>query len=100
MSTVHHLRLFLFGTKSKESKKSICSDRCFLEILFGSMRTIDSELETDMMQGFLGYTWSPSRGDKTRKLFDDGIPPSDDPTESMPESFDDYYPEGCSWLMH
>lgn len=99
IETVNELRRFVFGSDSEDSKKLICPDDTFIRILFGSMGTVDPDLESDMRSGCLGYSWTID--DEVRKmLFEAKAPEDDDPEGDPPESFDDYYPNGCSWLMY
>lgn len=102
MRTVKKLRRFLFGSDSADSKKLICSDETFLRILFGSMGTVDPDLESEMKNGSLGYIWKVGYGDDEMKklLFDEKAPEDDDPDGDPPESYDDYNPCGCSWLKY
>eukprot|EP00550_Attheya_septentrionalis_P005447 CAMPEP_0198298156 /NCGR_PEP_ID=MMETSP1449-20131203/39851_1 /TAXON_ID=420275 /ORGANISM="Attheya septentrionalis, Strain CCMP2084" /LENGTH=380 /DNA_ID=CAMNT_0043999345 /DNA_START=105 /DNA_END=1247 /DNA_ORIENTATION=+ len=98
MKTVHKLRRFLYGSVNAESKKTTCSDLGFLLLLFGSMGTVD--LGEDPKHGWLGYDWSPDE-ELRKKLFDDKVPEDGDLEEGdPPESIDNYYPSGCSWLRH
>jgi len=107
--TLGKMRRHLYGSSSDTSKSLTCSDKNLLLLLFGSMGTTDSKLEDDPMRGGLGYVWRPRFGDgekERKKLFDAKVPLNDDPNSSgsgsgsFPESFDDYFPEGCSWLYH
>ena len=103
--TLGKMRRHLYGSSSETSKSLTCSDKNFLLLLFGSMGTTDSKLEDDPMRGGLGYVWRPRFGDgekERKKLFDAKVPLNDDPNSSgsFPESFGDYFPEGCSWLYH
>ena len=101
-STCEKLRKFLYGAQCQEVT---CSDMDFWLLLFGSMGTIDSDLEEDPKGGQLGYVWQPYRDSKMRKfLYDlkavEGDEEDEDEEGGPDGPFDEYYPSGCSWLKH
>ncbi|KAL7537692.1 hypothetical protein ACHAXR_008004 [Thalassiosira sp. AJA248-18] len=95
-STCRELRKFLFGAYSGDSEKITCSDMDFWLLIFGSMGSTDGDLSWDLKGGDLGYTWKPGK-EMRQKLFDLKAKEGD---EDPNGSFEEYYPDGCSWLKH
>lgn len=99
--TGQRLRSFLFGSHSEECKNVTCSDMSFWLLLFGSMGTTDPNLEKDPKGGDHGYSWQPCYNKELRKKLYDLKAVEGNDREGDPNGpFDEYYPNGCSWLKH
>ena len=100
--TCRKLRTFLFGSCSDESKLVTCTDYDFWLLIFGSMGTTDPDLANDPYNCDLGYSWSPNREEREMlyKLKAREGDEDDDDFADPDEPFDEYYPDGCSWLKH
>ena len=61
------------------------------------MGTTDPELATDPKGCDLGWRWRPNRSER-RKLYKLKAEEGEDCDPNGP--FDEYYPDGCSWLKH
>ena len=101
--TCRKLRKFLFGSRSDESKRVTCTDYDFWLLIFGFMGTTNPDLANDPYHCNLGYSWTPNR--QERKMLyklkaKEGNEDDDDFCCDPGKPFDEYYPDGCSWLKH
>ena len=91
------LRNFLFGSDSEHSKSITCSDMNFWLLVFGSMGTTDPDFGGDAMDGGVGYHWQTR--DVRKKLYDLKAGPEGEDSDPNGK-YEDYYPDGCSWLKY
>ncbi|EJK49370.1 hypothetical protein THAOC_31758 [Thalassiosira oceanica] len=110
--TCDSFRSFLFGAATDNCRTLTCTDKSLWYLIFGSMGTTDLELANDVGEDIskrpiklamcdLGWMWRPS--DEQRQfLYDqkaqEGRPGEHECDPSKP--YDEYWPEGCSWLKY
>jgi len=93
------LRNFLFGSDSEHSKSITCSDMNFWLLLFGSMGTTSPNVGGDAMDGGVGYHWRAWDTHVRKKLYDLKAGPEGEGSDPNGK-YEDYYPDGCSWLKY